>query len=90
MPPAGSPVRRSFRLPRFSVAWEHPTTAFRSSLEAVLHGPKPPAWNQFPEHDPLRVTWIRGPLPARAEEMHQLTAQLGPAWQKRYQLAAVG
>jgi ATP-dependent DNA helicase RecG len=28
--------------------------------------------------------------PARAEEMRQLTAQLGPAWQKRYQLAAVG
>jgi ATP-dependent DNA helicase RecG len=28
--------------------------------------------------------------PARAEEMRQLTAQLGPAWHKRYQLAAVG
>ena len=72
MPPAGSPVRRSFRLPRFSVAWEHPTTAFRSSLDAVLHGPKPPAWNQFPEHDPLRVTWIRGPLPGRAMALSSL------------------
>src|SRR5271170_5729274 len=28
--------------------------------------------------------------PERAEEMRQLTAQLGPAWQKRYRLAAVG
>jgi ATP-dependent DNA helicase RecG len=28
--------------------------------------------------------------PARAEEMRRLTAQLGPAWQKRYRLAAVG
>ncbi len=28
--------------------------------------------------------------PARSKELQQLTAQLGPAWQKRYQLAAVG
>jgi TonB family protein len=61
-----SPAKRPSRLPRFSVAWESRIAAFRSSLDAVRHGPKPPAWNTFPEHDPLRVVWVRGPVPARA------------------------
>jgi TonB family protein len=66
MSPAGSPVRHPSRLPRFTVAWEKPTTAFRSSVDAVLHGPKPPAWDVVGDQSPLQVTWIRSPLPARA------------------------
>ena len=72
MPPVSSPVSTHPRLPRFSVAWEQPGTAFRSSLDAVLHGPKPPAWTELPQYDPLRVTWIRGPLPARALTLSSL------------------
>lgn len=72
MRPAGSPVRRPSRLPRFSVAWETRSSAFRSSLDAVLHGPKPPSWDQIPEEDPLRVVWVRGPVPARAMAVSSL------------------
>src|SRR5580658_429568 len=72
MQSVGSPVKRPSRLPRFSVAWESRVAAFRSSLDAVLHGPKPPAWNASLEQDPLRVVWIRGPVPARAMAVSSL------------------
>src|SRR5580704_6927873 len=72
MRPAGSLIESPSRLPRFGVAWESRIAAFKSSLEAVRHGPKPPAWNALPEQDPLRVTWIRGPVPARAMAVSSL------------------
>src|SRR6204780_3705886 len=72
MQPVSSPAKRTSRLPRFSVAWESRIAAFRSSLNAVRHGPKPPDWNTFPEHDPLRVAWIRGPVPGRAMAVSSL------------------
>ncbi len=51
----------------FGVNWERPGSAFRSSLKAVFTGPKPPGWSEVGEPDsPMRVTWIRGPLPGRA------------------------
>jgi TonB family protein len=72
MQPVSSPAKHTSRLPRFSVAWESRIAAFQSSLDAVRHGPKPPDWNTFPEHDPLRVVWIRGPVPARAMALSTL------------------
>ena len=72
MQPVSSPAKHTSRLPRFSVAWESRIAAFRSSLDAVRHGPKPPDWNSFPEQDPLRVVWIRGPVPARAMALSTL------------------
>ena len=30
------------------------------------------AWNEFPQEDPLRVVWVRGPVPARAMAVSSL------------------
>jgi len=48
------------------VDWEPRGKTFQTSLKAVLGGPKPPAWRTTSTAHPLRVTWIRGPIPRRA------------------------
>jgi TonB family protein len=62
-----NPRQKSAEPLNFGVNWERPGNSFFSSLKAVLTGPKPPEWSEAAAADsPMRVTWIRGPLPGRA------------------------
>ena len=52
---------------RFAVNWERAGSSFFSSLAAAFSGPKPPGWTEAQAADsPMRVTWIRSPMPGRA------------------------
>ena len=62
-----NPRQKSAEPLNFGVNWERPGNSFFSSLKAVFTGPKPPEWSEAAAADsPMRVTWIRGPLPGRA------------------------
>ncbi|HEY4739520.1 MAG TPA: TonB family protein [Candidatus Acidoferrales bacterium] len=62
-----NPTQKSAEPLNFGVKWERPGNSFFSSLKAVFTGPKPPGWSEASAADsPMRVTWIRGPLPGRA------------------------
>ena len=51
----------------FAVTWEHRGSAFFSSLKAAFSGPKPAEGSGSDELDsPIRITWIRNPVPGRA------------------------
>jgi protein TonB len=61
-----TPARRVYRPLKFGVDWEPRLATFRSSWDAVSHGPKPLPWEAGFPPSPLRVTFIRGKAPKRA------------------------